>query len=156
MKRLISITTLATLAYLFVAGQALSAGNQNSGVGALGAHQSSGMMNEGQRQGMMNEGQRQGMMGVNLNREQIREAQRLLNECGIKAGAADGIYGTQTRTAIREFQQSQKLAVTGTLDDPTLRALAPKTKQQEFFGLSPAYAKPGSKTMGDQAEPITE
>jgi len=154
MKRLILITTLAAFACLLIAGQALSAGNQNADMGPSGSDQAPGMMNAGQHQNMMNEGQYQGMMGKNLNPEQIREAQRLLNEHGFKAGAADGIYGKQTRAAIRGFQQSEKLVITGKLDDPTLRVLAPNTEKQEFFGLSPAYGEPGSKTMEKLPEPV--
>ena len=164
MKRFILISTLATLACLFVAGQALSAENQNTGMmGTSDSKQAPGMMNEGQHQGMMGEGQQEGMMGEktqhgmvsqNLNPEQIREAQKLLNERGLKAGAVDGILGKQTRTAISDFQKSEKLGVTGKLDDPTLRALAPTTEKQEFFGLSPAYGEPGNKTMEKQSEPV--
>ncbi len=154
MKRLILITTLATFACLFVAGQALSAGKQSMGpsdagqsAGVMNQGQQQGMMNQGQRQGMMNQGQRQGMMGRNLNREQIREAQRLLNRRGFKAGMEDGIYGRRCRTAILAFQKSEKLAFTGMLDGPTLRALAPTTAKQQYFGLSPTNLAPASRTM---------
>ena len=156
MKRLILISTLATLACLFVAGQALSAGNQNTGMGTSGSNNAPGMMNEGQQQGMMGGGQQQGTMGLNLNQEQIREAQRLLKERGLKVGAVDGILGKQTRAAISDFQKSEKLGVTGTLDEPTLRALAPTTQKQEFFGLSPAYGEPENKTMEKLPEPAKE
>ncbi len=164
MKRLILISTLATLACLFVAGQALSAENQNTGMmGTSDSKQAPGMMNQGQQQGMMGDGQhngtmgettQHGMMSQNLNPEQIREAQKLLNERGLKAGAEDGILGKQTRTAISDFQKSEKLDVTGKFDDPTLRALAPTTEKQEFFGLSPAYSEPENKTTEKLPEPV--
>ncbi len=170
MKRLILISTLTTLACLFVAGQALSAGNQNTGMGTSGSDQATGMMGDAQHNGtmgdaqhngMMGDGQHNGMMGENLTPEQIREAQKLLNEHGLKAVAVDGIYGKQTRNAIREFQKSEKLTITGRLDNPTLRALAPTTEKQEFFGLSPAYGEPRSKSMEKlpnpvKAEPVKE
>lgn len=154
MKRIILISTIATLACLFVAGQALSAGNQNKGMGTSGSDHATDMMGDGQRNGMMGDEQRNGMMGENLTRNQIREAQRILNERGFKAGAADGILGKHTKTAISNFQMSKKLVITGKLDNPTLKALAPNTEKQEFFGLSPAYREPGSKTMEILPEPV--
>lgn len=140
MKRLILISTLATLACLFVSGQVLSAGSQNMGMGM-------GTSGSNQATDMMGDVKHNAMMGENLNPEQIREAQRILNERGFKAGAADGLLGKHTKTAISNFQMSKKLVVTGKLDNPTLKVLAPTTEQQEFFGLSPAYGEPGSKTM---------
>ena len=163
MKRLILISTLVTLTCLFVAGQALSAGNQSSGMGMsnsdkapgmMGDGQHNNMMGDGQQQGMMEKGQHTGMMSRNLNTEQIREAQKLLNERGLKAGATDGIYGKQTEAAIRNFQKSEKLVVTGKLDNPTLKALAQSVEKQKFFGISPAFNEQGSKTMEKLPEPV--
>lgn len=165
MKRLILISTLATLACLFVSGQALSAGNQDTGMGTSDSNQATDMMGDGQHNGMMGDGQNNdfmgagqhngmigdvkhnAMMGVNLNPEQIREAQRILNERGFKSGAADGLLGKHTKTAISNFQMSKKLVVTGKLDNPTLKALAPTTEQQEFFGLSSTNVEQKNKPM---------
>lgn len=159
MKRLILISSLATLACLFVAGQAVSAGNQTTRMGMSNSGKTSGMMgdgnhgrvmddgnhgrvmDDGKHGRVMDDGKHNGMMSRNLNAEQIREAQRLLNQHGLKAGMADGIYGKQTRTAIRNFQKSKKLTITGSLDSQTLRALAPTTEKQDFFGLSPTNVK---------------
>lgn len=57
------------------------------------------------------------------DRDTVREAQRALNDKGFSAGAADGIMGPHTEQALRDFQQSQGLGVTGSLDSPTLSAL---------------------------------
>lgn len=53
----------------------------------------------------------------------VRAAQQALNDRGYDAGAVDGVFGPQTETAIRSFQQTQGLPQTGTLDSATLAAL---------------------------------
>jgi peptidoglycan hydrolase-like protein with peptidoglycan-binding domain len=137
MKHFILITTLAALGSLFMAGQALSTGEEH--MGRSGSENSPAMTGERQMQDRV--------ASQKLNQNQIREAQRLLNERGVKAGKADGILGKQTQKAIREFQEKENISVTGTLDEPTLRALAPDAEKQEFFGLSPAYGEQDDKSM---------
>jgi hypothetical protein len=58
-----------------------------------------------------------------INAATIARAQARLNALGYQAGTADGIAGNRTRQAIRQFQQSRGLAITGSLDTPTLSAL---------------------------------
>jgi hypothetical protein len=53
----------------------------------------------------------------------IPEVQRALNDAGFDAGDVDGILGPRTQAALRRFQQSQQLEVTGDLNDRTLAAL---------------------------------
>lgn len=55
-----------------------------------------------------------------LNREQTLELQTLLNALGHDAGAADGLFGSATRRAVRAFQTEQGLAADGF---PTLSLL---------------------------------
>lgn len=74
-----------------------------------------------------------------LNMDQITEMQRLLNQQGYEIGMVNGVIGEETHAAIRQFQEANQLTVTGTPNVETLRALAPTTEQQEFFGLSPEY-----------------
>ena len=76
---------------------------------------------------------------LQLNLEQIVGMQRMLNEQGFNVGNTDGIVGEKTRTAIRQFQQTQGLTVTGQPNVETLRALGPYSGQQEFFGLAPEF-----------------
>lgn len=54
-----------------------------------------------------------------LNRDDIRQAQKSLNDKGFDVGAADGSVGPRTRAGIRQFQESEKLPVTGRLDAET-------------------------------------
>lgn len=61
--------------------------------------------------------------------DRIRVAQHDLNTWGIDpAVVEDGLFGSETRDAIRVFQADAKLLVTGLPDDATLAALAAATK----------------------------
>jgi peptidoglycan hydrolase-like protein with peptidoglycan-binding domain len=53
----------------------------------------------------------------------IRALQRELSQNGHEAGAVDGVWGENTRQALRSFQQAHELESTGTLTLPTLAAL---------------------------------
>jgi hypothetical protein len=50
--------------------------------------------------------------------------QARLNNLGFYCGAVDGIVGHRTKGALREFQASQNLPVTGAIDDDTRTALS--------------------------------
>jgi len=52
-------------------------------------------------------------------REDTRSAQETLKAKGLYEGEVDGIVGPKTRQALREYQKSEGLAVTGRLDAPT-------------------------------------
>jgi putative membrane protein len=60
---------------------------------------------------------------VNLDRGQIREVQRALDQKGVKAGRADGIMGRETESALRSFQQREGLQATGQINQQTLAKL---------------------------------
>ena len=53
----------------------------------------------------------------------IRHAQQKLERLGYPVGSADGVLGTETRTALRNFQRDKNLNATGELDAETLSAL---------------------------------
>src|SRR5438132_7333806 len=53
----------------------------------------------------------------------IRQAQRQLQEEGFTPGRIDGVLGSQTRVALREYQAKRGLPRTGALDEATSRAL---------------------------------
>ena len=53
----------------------------------------------------------------------IRKAQATLNARGYKVGAADGKMGDSTRQALRAFQRSENIVVTGELNPRTLARL---------------------------------
>jgi lipoprotein-anchoring transpeptidase ErfK/SrfK len=56
--------------------------------------------------------------------ERILAAQTALNRRAISSGSLDGVMGSQTRAALRAFQQRESLPVTGSLDNATLAKLA--------------------------------
>jgi peptidoglycan hydrolase-like protein with peptidoglycan-binding domain len=53
----------------------------------------------------------------------IHIAQRRLRMLGFDPGPVDGIYTTQTQTAVRNFQARYGLPVSGLLDQPTREEL---------------------------------
>lgn len=55
--------------------------------------------------------------------EKIKSAQARLKELNYPLGSADGIVGPLTRSAIRDFQDANSLAINGKLDDRTYATL---------------------------------
>ena len=62
------------------------------------------------------------------NSDQIIKAQLVLKNDGIYSGPVDGKMSQGTREAIRSFQQSHELNVTGAIDDDTARELGLQTE----------------------------
>lgn len=60
---------------------------------------------------------------ADLNRDGVRELQTRLNALGFDAGPEDGLMGPTTAGAIRAFQQSRGLPVTGDATQSVLSAL---------------------------------
>jgi hypothetical protein len=52
------------------------------------------------------------------------ELQFVLDEVGYDVGAIDGVIGSKTKTAIKEFQNDNELDVTGEADEDTVATLA--------------------------------
>ena len=57
------------------------------------------------------------------DQQTVRSAQERLNQLGFAAGPPDGVLGDQTRSALREFQQSRGLSATGEFDQQALNQL---------------------------------
>ena len=57
------------------------------------------------------------------SKDQVKEAQAGLSKAGYYKGAEDGIYGKQTKAAVKEYQKANKLPVTGQLSDSLLNQL---------------------------------
>jgi peptidoglycan hydrolase-like protein with peptidoglycan-binding domain len=57
------------------------------------------------------------------NTDQVSKAQEVLKNDGIYSGPIDGRMSQSTREAVRSFQQSHQLNMTGTIDDETARQL---------------------------------
>ena len=60
---------------------------------------------------------------LGLSRDELRRIQRNLISLGHYAGSVDGLFGKDTREAIRKWQSSQKMAATGYLDVDSAKAL---------------------------------
>jgi peptidoglycan hydrolase-like protein with peptidoglycan-binding domain len=73
---------------------------------------------------------------ANLSSNQIRQVQQALGQKGFKAGRADGKLGPETKQALKSFQQSQGLQVTGQLDQQTMAKLG--IGSAETTGQAPA------------------
>jgi Putative peptidoglycan binding domain len=61
------------------------------------------------------------------NTEQVSKAQEVLKNDGIYSGPVDGRMSQDTREAIRSFQQSHQLNVTGAINNETARELGLQT-----------------------------
>jgi peptidoglycan hydrolase-like protein with peptidoglycan-binding domain len=66
-----------------------------------------------------------------LDREEIVELQRRLNDLGFDSGPLDGVVGRLTRGAIRRYQEFAGLAPTGVADADILERL-----RQEARGVA--------------------
>lgn len=63
--------------------------------------------------------------------DMVTQLQRALLAAGLSVrGGADGVFGTATQTAVRTFQRTQGLPVTGTVDVATFRAIMNVTGDQ--------------------------
>lgn len=60
---------------------------------------------------------------LTLSRQQIEHAQHALRQQGLYHGRIDGLLGRETQQAIAQFQQSQGLQQTATIDQETLNRL---------------------------------
>lgn len=75
----------------------------------------------------------QKMSPRNLNSSQIEQIQQSLDNKGFKSGQADGKWGPQTMSALKNFQKSHNMSSTGNLDGQTIAALGLNPTD---FGLS--------------------
>jgi Putative peptidoglycan binding domain len=71
----------------------------------------------------------------------VAQLQELLQSEGFNPGPIDGIFGSRTKTALRRYQVSQGLPVTGTLDEATRQALQPRERPPERGGATPEAAQ---------------
>ena len=74
-------------------------------------------------QAIMLRRQRQSDYSETPNTDQLIKAQQVLKNDGIYTGPVDGRMSQSMREAIRSFQQSHQLSMTGKIDDETAREL---------------------------------
>jgi hypothetical protein len=133
MRHIILTIVMAFIGGFFTAGLVLGAGESQWG--------SSSQMEKEQKQQQYGaqEGQQQRMAGQQIDKKQVQELQKKLNEEGFNSGPVDGIIGPKTRSALQEFQREEGLAASGQPDRETLEAL--DIEQEEFFGVSPEFGE---------------
>ena len=73
-----------------------------------------------------------------MSQDQIKQIQQALKDKGHDPGPIDGNMNARTQQAIRDFQKSQKLTVTGTLDSSTASALGVTPPSSLGGGRSPS------------------
>ena len=88
---------------------------------------------------------------ANTSKEDIEKVQRSLTDKGFHPGNVDGTLGSRTRSAIREYQKSENLPVTGRLDAETAGKLGvgPESIGGNFKGAGLEAAE-GSKEAGHE------
>src|SRR5262249_51688824 len=70
-----------------------------------------------------NNSQNETQQGTAATQDQIQQAQQQLKDKGIYAGAVDGNMNSQFTQALRDYQASNQLESTGTLDQQTMSLL---------------------------------
>ncbi len=81
----------------------------------------------------------------------VAAAQRALKQAGFDPGSADGMMGTRTRQALRDYQQSKGLKVTGNLDDETRQALLAGNSQNNNAN-QPGNTQQGNTNQGSSQQ----
>lgn len=84
-----------------------------SGAGSSGMHDKSGHSGMSSRMDSQQ----------SASPSEIKQVQEALRNKGYNPGAADGIMGPRTQQALRQFQSTENLQVTGQLDSNTASAL---------------------------------
>jgi len=86
-----------------------------------------------------------------LDRGDVKKVQESLRDKGYYTGPVDGIMGPQTRAAIRQYQQSENLPVTGHLDGGTAGKLGvgPESEGGNFKGAGQEVGA-GGKELGHE------
>ena len=69
--------------------------------------------------------------------QNLFEAQIALARQGISSGSIDGVLGSQTRAALRAYQQQQKITPTGTLDVATKTRLSLSAPPTTSYTVTP-------------------
>ena len=78
--------------------------------------------------------------GLGLNHAVRRQIQQGLRSAGFDPGGADGLFGTRTRAAIRNWQAARGARTTGYLDGPQVEALRGGTQPSASEGATAALS----------------
>lgn len=70
-----------------------------------------------------------GILSIGCKGTDVQEIQTALKELGYLSGKADGVFGTKTRKAVKEFQEAQGLSVNGRVNNATKKAILNAAKK---------------------------
>ena len=97
-----------------------------------------------------------------LSPEMVKQIQKKLNDEGYSAGDVDGVFGAETREALKDFQQKKGLKATGYVDKQTMAALgiqaggggkqAEQKQQKQQKQGGDAAASPGTKPKSESEQ----
>ena len=90
------------------------------------------------------------LTAADLSKDDIRWAQLELHNMGLYNGSLDGVVGPKTKQALAEFQKSNGLERTATLDQKTADALFDHTGVAEGSSMPPKGAGAGSMTSSSR------
>jgi peptidoglycan hydrolase-like protein with peptidoglycan-binding domain len=130
MKRLL----LASAACLALSFPAMAQGNQN----VMSSHQQTTVpSSETNKQARSQPDSQQAASNQartiepsSLNKEEIRQIQLGLNKAGYSSGNVDGVWGSETSQALRNYQQTKQFPGDGQLNQQTLAALGVNTNSR--------------------------
>lgn len=86
---------------------------------------------------------------------QNKQVQQKLKDYGFYKGKIDGIFGPQTRTAVRNFQKAWGLKVDGIVGTQTLKALGLYTTSSKGYSSSEVYLLAKCVYAESRGEPYT-
>lgn len=70
-------------------------------------------------------------LSIDMNNEQIKNAQQILESLGFEPGRKDGYFNETTAAAVRTFQEESGLNVTGIIDEKTALALEKRVIEEK-------------------------
>jgi len=90
----------------------------------------------------------QRMAGQQLSKDKVKEIQEALKDKGNDPGQIDGIMGPKTQQALRAFQKSENLQVTGRVDEKTASALGVDVDKAGTSSMGSERSSSGSSSSG--------
>jgi len=86
--------------------------------------------------------------GQQLSKDKVKEIQEALKDKGNDPGQIDGIMGPKTQQALRAFQKSENLQVTGRVDEKTASALGVDVDKAGTSSMGSERSSSGSSSSG--------
>lgn len=87
--------------------------------------------------------------------DEVKELQQKLNELGYDCGQVDGIFGSDTKAAVRAFQSAYNLSVDGIAGQKTWEALEEALKEDSFV-LARVLKKTSPLMKGDDVKKVQQ